>query len=62
MADYVSLGVIQVWLVASGSETVEVLALQDGAYARTGLFGAGDIVKSTVLDGLDLAVDTIFED
>jgi Uma2 family endonuclease len=62
LADYAFIGIREVWLVSVPTETVEVLALEDGGYVRAGLNGAGDTVMSTVLEGLDLPVDTIFED
>lgn len=62
LADYASIGVTEVWLVGTSGETIEILELHGGAYVRAGLFGAGDVVTSTVLDGLDLPVDRIFEE
>ncbi len=60
LEDYAALGALEAWLVSRESETVEVLRLQSGAYARTGLYGRGDVVSSSVLPDLNLAVDDIF--
>lgn len=61
LKDYAEIGVTEVWLVSSEAETVEVLGLSDGQYHRSGLYGRGDILVSSVLPGLNLSVDTIFE-
>ncbi len=44
------------------AETVEALALSEGGYERSGLFGIGDTIASPVLPDLGLTVDAIFED
>lgn len=60
LADYASIGVPEVWLVAPKAETVEVLALHEGRYERAGLFGRGETIASAVLPDLELAVDVVF--
>ena len=60
LEDYATIGVLEVWLVSRESETVEVLSLENGEYRRTALFGHGDTLKSTVLQGFTLDVQTIF--
>lgn len=62
LADYAEIGVREVWLVSPEAETVEALALSEGGYKRSGLFGIGDTIDSPVLPDLDLTVDAIFED
>jgi len=60
LADYASIEVREVWRVAKGAGTIEVLALAEGRYARAGLFGAGGVVCSVVLPGLELPVGPLF--
>lgn len=60
LEDYAALGALEAWLVSRESETVEVLRLESGAYVRAGLYGRGDVVSSSVLPDLNLAVDELF--
>lgn len=60
LADYASIGIPELWLVAPKDETVEVLALREGRYERAGLFRRGEMIISPVLPGLELAVDAVF--
>jgi len=60
LADYASIEVREVWRVDKGAGTIEALALAEGRYARAGLFGVGDAVRSIVLPGLDLPVGPLF--
>ncbi len=62
LADYAAIGVPEVWPVSSEAQTVEVLKLENGHYVRAGLYGAGDVIVSLVLPGLNLSVDAIFAD
>lgn len=60
LGDYRAIGVRECWLVSPEGETVEVLRITPDGVERSGLFGAGDRVRSEVLPELDLAVDAIF--
>lgn len=60
--DYAFISVPELWAVCGLAQTVEVLRLEDGQYARSGLYGSGDVVVSHVLPGFNLSVDTIFAD
>jgi len=62
LADYASIGVLEVWLVGQQTETVEILRLESGAYVRAGLYGSGDVVRSAVLPDLEIAVDELFQE
>lgn len=57
---YARHGVREFWLVSPEASTVEVLELHEGAYRRRALVGRGDTVTSSVLEGLELAIDEIF--
>jgi len=59
---YARFGVREYWLVSPEAGTIEVLTLREGAYARLGLFGSGDTVKSDVLSGLSFKTDAVFEE
>lgn len=54
-------GVSEYWIVDIEARTVEVLTLSAGEYARAGLFGAGDRLRSPVLPGFELALDEVFQ-
>ncbi|MCH7745138.1 MAG: Uma2 family endonuclease [Chloroflexi bacterium] len=60
LADYAQLGVREYWLVSPEAMTVEVLELDEGAWQRASLSGAGDHVSSEVLQGLELEVSQLF--
>ena len=60
LADYASIQVREVWRADKEAATIEVLALAEGQYARAGLFGAGESLRSAVLPGLEMAVGPIF--
>lgn len=62
LRDYALIGVPEIWPLSSEAQTVEVLRLENGAYARSGLYGSGDVIVSHVLPGLNLSVDSIFAD
>jgi Uma2 family endonuclease len=62
LRDYASIGIREVWLASREAMSVEVLTLKGSEYVRTGLYGTGQKVNSTVLPGLILIVDSIFED
>jgi Uma2 family endonuclease len=59
---YRDAGVQELWLADPPPRTVQVLVLRaDGKeYVQHGLFGPEDVVTSTVLPGLQLAVDGVF--
>jgi Uma2 family endonuclease len=60
LEDYVSIDVLEVWLLEPEKVTVEVLRLANGRYERVGLYGKGEALASPVLPGFTLAVDLIF--
>lgn len=57
---YARHGVRELWLVSPEANTIEVLELHKRAYRRRTLAGRGDTVTSSVLEGLELAVDEVF--
>ena len=60
LADYAQLGVREYWLVSPEAMTVEVLELDERAWQRASLSGAGDHVSSGVLQGIELEVSQLF--
>ena len=60
IADYISVGVHECWLVSMEAETVEVLSLTSGQAETIAVYGRGQTVASTAFLGLTVAVDTIF--
>ena len=57
---YARHGVRELWLVSPEANTIEVLELHKRAYRRRTLAGRGDTVTSSVLEGLELALDEVF--
>lgn len=53
-------GVPEYWIVDNDARIVEVLALREGRYARFGLHGTGETIRSALLRGFALAVDEAF--
>ena len=58
--EYAQAGVQEYWLVDPEERTVEVFALQEGAYKLLGKWGPGDAARSALLAGFEVAVDKIF--
>jgi Uma2 family endonuclease len=60
---YARFGVKEYWLVDPKSETVQVLVLENGKYEDFdfGEIGVKNMVKSQVLTGFELDIQTIFE-
>ena len=59
-SEYAQAGVQEYWLVDPGDRTVEVFTLQAGTYELLGQWGLGEVARSTLLVGLEVAVDEIF--
>ena len=54
-------GVREYWVIHPGEDSLMIFTLgEDGRYGRPRGFGRGDIVASTVLEGLELAIDEVF--
>jgi Uma2 family endonuclease len=60
LADYLQLRVRECWLTSPEGCIVEILTFADGKEQRLGFYGVGDIVRSEVLEGLELEVSQIF--
>ena len=60
LADYRSIGVPECWLASFEDRTIEVLSLTSDAAVSTGSYGMGDVLRSEVLPGFELAVDDIY--
>lgn len=57
---YEQSGVPEYWIGDPVAETIEVLSLVSGRYVRFGLFGRGDILRSPLLEGLEIPVSEVF--
>lgn len=57
---YEATGVAEFWLVDPKTRSIEIYTLSNGEYALVGQFTGDEVVKSNVLDGLDLKVSAIF--
>ena len=57
---YERFGVREYWIVNPEGATVSVQTLEENRYVLTGEFGRDDILRSSVLDGFELALATIF--
>ena len=61
LADYARIDVRECWVVSLALRTVEVLRQEGGVWRRVCVRGSGERLDSTVLPGLELAVDGIFQ-
>jgi len=59
---YAALGVTELWLVDEIKETLEVRTLRGDRYGDGELFAKGDQLTSSVVLGVKIAVNKIFED
>jgi Uma2 family endonuclease len=59
---YAALGVKELWLVGEIDETVEVRILKGDRYGEGQIFGKGENLNCTVIDGLVIDVTKIFVD
>ncbi len=57
---YEKAGVAEYWIVNLHTKTVEVYTLSVGEYALFGEFSGSEVVKSAVLDGLEIVCETLF--
>ena len=62
IADYLSIGVDECWVVRPGDGTVEVLALTPGGAQSMAVYGQGAEVRSAVFTGLAVSVADVFAD
>lgn len=60
LADYATVNVLECWLVSLEARTVEVLRQEAGQWRRAYIRGAGDVLESAVLPGLDLEIASVF--
>ena len=60
LSDYAGVNVRECWLVSPEAQTVEVLALDEGAWHRTSLHGQGDPIRSNILNDLEAEVSQLF--
>jgi len=58
--EYARAGVVEYWLVDPEAQTIEVLTLAGGVYMLLGQFRAGEMARSQVLAGFQVAVDQVF--
>ena len=60
LADYRSIGVPEVWLASFSTRAIRVLRLAADGYVETASYGMGDVLRSEVLPGFELAVDDVY--
>ena len=60
LADYARINVLECWMVAPESRTVEVLRQESGEWRRVYILGEGERIESAVLPGLELDIADIF--
>lgn len=58
--EYEEAGVSEYWLVDPTASNVTVYALTEGAYELQGTFDSGEVARSALMKGFDIAVDEIF--
>ncbi|MGQ9626592.1 MAG: Uma2 family endonuclease [Anaerolineae bacterium] len=58
--EYAQAGVQEYWLVDPESRTVEIFTLREGVYELLGRWGPGEVAKSALLNGFEVAINEIF--
>ena len=58
--DYWRIGVQECWLVSPEARTIEVMQRGGAHFARSGLYGMGDRIDSSVLPDLHLRLDDVW--
>ena len=61
LRDYAEISIREVWLVSRETKTVEVLVLEGNEYVCSGVYDSGQNLVCKVLSGLEIGVDSIFE-
>nr|HID12590.1 Uma2 family endonuclease [Anaerolineae bacterium] len=61
MVEYAQAGVVEYWIVDPEAKTIEVFVLREGAYTLLDRWGTGEIVRSALLEGLEIAVNELFD-
>ena len=59
---YAALGVKELWLASETSESIEVRVLRGDRYGEGQIFAKGDQLTSVVIQGLMIAVTSVFQD
>jgi len=59
---YQGSGVREYWVVSPLENYLQINRLVDGVFQPSRLFTTGDKIKSSVLSGLELALEEIFEE
>jgi Uma2 family endonuclease len=57
--EYEKAGVTEYWLAGPAKQTIEVFALERGTYVLLGKWGIGEVARSRLLTGFEIAVDAI---
>lgn len=58
--DYAAAGIAEYWIVDLKKKQITVLNLKRGEYVETGVYGLGDVAKSTVLSPFEISVESVF--
>jgi len=59
--EYQKAGVLEYWIVDTFQQSIEIFNLENGVYALSGKWSAGDVAHSKALAGLQFNIDSIFE-
>lgn len=60
MVEYAQAGIVEYWIVDPEARTIEVLVFREGAYALLDKWGTGEIARSKLLEGFEVAVNEVF--
>lgn len=60
VSEYARAGIAEYWIIDPDDQTVEVFVLRQAAYERLGEWRRGELARSVLLDGFEIAVDALF--
>lgn len=57
---YERYGARELWIVSPEARTIEVLVNREGGFSREAIYGFGDRLKSPLLPGLEIPLESVF--
>lgn len=59
--EYEQAGVSEYWIIDAQASNITVYVLTEGAYELQGVFSSGEMARSTLLEGFEIAIDEMLK-